>query len=280
MIKAISYWSMKDGGAGTHPIDDALAAAKREGFKGLELAIGTAGLLTPETSQAECEDIRHKIDTSGVIVETLASGMSWAFSPTHVSEAIRKQSIELHEKALHCAAWLGCKAMLFVPGAVNVPWNKSYPPVPYDSAVKWAKDAITKLAGTAEKLNIDLCVENVWNGMFYSPLEFAQVIDSIRSPRVGIYFDVGNVLGYHQHPPDWIRILGQRIKRVHIKDFKSEIGNLKGFCDLLEGDVPWKESMDALRAIGYNKTIVAEMMPWRADLLTKTSSAMDTILAM
>jgi hexulose-6-phosphate isomerase len=116
--------------------------------------------------------------------------------------------------------------------------------------------------------------------MFYSPLEFAQFVDSIGSPRVGAYFDVGNVLGYHQHPPHWIEILGKRIRRVHIKDFKKSVGTLAGFCDLLAGDVPWKETMAALRAIEYDKTLVAEMMPPDATLLQRTKAAMDKIVKM
>jgi L-ribulose-5-phosphate 3-epimerase len=134
------------------------------------------------------------------------------------------------------------------------------------------------LAQVAEDHFVELCLENVWNGMFYSPIEFASFIDSIGSQWVGSYFDVGNVLGYHQHPPHWIEILGPRIWRVHIKDFKKSVGNLSGFCDLLEGDVPWKATMDALRGIGYDKTLVAEMMPPDPTLLTRTKAAMDRIV--
>jgi hexulose-6-phosphate isomerase len=146
--------------------------------------------------------------------------------------------------------------------------------------VAWAKDAAKRLADTAEKVGMDLCLENVWNGMFYSPLEFASFIDSIGSQRVGAYFDVGNVLGYHQHPPHWIEILGPRIRRVHIKDFKNAVGNITGFCDLLAGDVPWAETMSALRGIGYDKTLVAEMMPPNATLLKRTREAMGRIVKM
>jgi hexulose-6-phosphate isomerase len=181
---------------------------------------------------------------------------------------------------LQRAAWLGAKAMLMVPGAVTIPWEPKHKPIRYDRAVKWAKQAITRLAETAEHVGVDLCVENVWNGMFYSPLEFAGFIDSIGSPNVGAYFDAGNVLGYHQHPPHWIELLGPRIRRVHIKDFKKDFGNLSGFCDLLAGDVPWKQTMAALRAIGYDKTIVAEMMPPDKTLLPRTKAAMEKIVKM
>jgi hexulose-6-phosphate isomerase len=280
MKKIISYWSFKNGLENTHPIDAAFDEAKAAGFDGVELAIAPEGLLTPQTDQRTFENVRASAQKKNCAVETLASGMSWAFSPTSNDAATRKKSIELHKAALQRAAWLGAETMLFVPGAVKIPWNANYGPVPYDKAVHWAKDAVSSLAKTAEKLQVDLCIENVWNGMFYSPLEFANFVDSIGSPRVGVYFDVGNVLGYHQHPPAWIQLLAERIKRVHIKDFKNSIGNITGFCDLLEGDVPWKEVVQALRQVGYDKTVVAEMMPPAPGLLERTSKAMDQIFAM
>ena len=52
------------------------------------------------------------------------------------------------------------------------------------------------------------------------------------------------------------------------------------FCDLLAGDVPWVESIKALKGIGYDKTVIAEMMPWDPALLARTSVAMDKILSM
>ncbi len=278
MIKSITYWSMPGGLEGTCSIEDAAALAKAAHFDGLELCVAESGVLTPTTDKATCERYRQIVADQGLTLETLASGMSWAYSPTDLDPAVRKKSIALHQGALQRAAWLGCKAMLFVPGAVKIPWDPAFGPIPYDKAVEWAREAINALLPVAEATGVDLCIENVWNGLFYSPLEFAQFIDSFNHPRLGIYFDAGNVLGYQQHPPHWITLLGDRIRRVHIKDFKNEVGTLAGFCDLLDGDVPFPEVMTALKEIGYDRTIVAEMMPPDDSLLARTSSAMDKIL--
>ena len=277
MKLCISYWSIEGGLANTRPIDEAMKEAKAAGFDGIELAIGTEGVLHTQSDQATCESYRALAQKHGLALETVAAGLSWGCSPTDVDPATRETSIKLHADALQRAAWLGAKAMLMVPGAVTIPWEPKYGPVKYDQANQWAREAAKKLAPVAEKVGVDLCLENVWNGMFYSPLEFRDFVDSTGSPRVGAYFDVGNVLGYHQHPPHWIEILGPRIRRVHIKDFKKSVGTLAGFCDLLAGDVPWKETMAALRKIGYDKTIVAEMMPPDPTLLSRTKAAMDKI---
>lgn len=280
MIKTISYWALPDGGANTCPIDRALELTKATGFAGLELAIAPTGVVSVETSKTECSKYRKQIDASGVIVQTLANGMSWGTNPVSNDAATRKKSLTLTSKALERAGWLGCDAMLYVPGVVNCPWSANEH-VRYDHALSRATENVKRLLDVADKAKVDLCIENVWNGFFYSPVELAQFIDSFEHPRLGVYFDVGNVLGYHQWPPHWIELLGQRIKRVHIKDFKQNFGGVGSFtfCDLGAGSVPWPASIKALRDIGYDKTVVAELMPFDDSLLQRTSAAMDVILA-
>lgn len=279
MIKGISYWSFEDGLANTHSIDAALHEAKAAGYEGLELCIGPEGALSTETTQPQCEAIRKLIDDAGLVVQTVASGMSWGFNPVSNDPAVREQAIALHEKALERVAWLGCEAMLFVPGVVNSPIAPDEH-VRNDLAVERCRENVARLLATAERVGVDLCLENVWNGLFYSPLEYVAFLDSFDHPRLGAYLDIGNLIGIDQYPPHWIQLLAQRIKRVHIKDFKHHFdwSGSYDFCALLEGDVPFKETMAELTAIGYDGTLVAEMLPWKAGQIEKTSQAMDQLL--
>ncbi|MCC6681474.1 MAG: sugar phosphate isomerase/epimerase [Phycisphaeraceae bacterium] len=280
MIKCISYWSTRDGLSNTEPIDRAMDAAKAAGFAGIELCIGPEGALNVATSQADCERFRDLAAQRGLALQTLASGMSWGSNPTSDDPAVRRRSIELHAAALQRAAWLGCQAMLFVPGVVASPICPDI--IRYDVAVDRAREACKQLLDTAERVGVDLRIENVWNGLMYSPLELCQFVDSFASKRLGVYFDVGNVLGYHQYPPHWIELLGQRIRRVHIKDYKLNFdwSGSYSFCELLQGDVPWQATMQALRKVGYDGTLVAEMLPHSDGLLERTSAAMDKIMKM
>ena len=280
MIKAISYWSMTDGLAGTHPIADALATAKEHGYAGLELAVSTEGVLTVESSQTDCEAIRGRIDASGVAVETAACGLGWAASATSDNADVRKQAIAWHAASLQRTAWIGAKAMLMVPGVVRSPISPEI--VRYDRAVERCREAVKQLLETAEKVQVDLCLENVWNGLFYSPLEFADFVDSFGSDRLGVYLDVGNLLGYQQYPPHWIELLGKRIKRVHVKDYNESFNWVGGyvFGDLGAGQVPWPETIAALKSVGYNATLVAEMLPPDPTILARTSAALDIIMGM
>ena len=280
MIKSISYWSTKDGLTNTHPIAEALDEAKAAGFDGMELCIGPEGALHTGSSRADCEAIRGMIDGRGLVVQTLASGMSWGLNPTSDDKSVRERCIELHALALERAAWLGCDAMLFVPGVVASPISPDV--VRYDIAVDRAREACKRLLNVADKVGVDLCIENVWNGLMYSPVELCDFVDSFASDRLGVYFDVGNLLGYHQHPPHWIEMLGKRIKRVHVKDYKLNFdwSGSFSFCELLEGDVPWEATVAALRKIGYDKTLVAEMLPHSEGLFERTSKALSKIVNM
>ena len=277
MIKGISYLSFENGLSNNESIESALSQTKNNGFDALELSVSSEGVINTNTSKAECELIRKKIEDSGVFVDSIATGMSWGVSPTSNDKSIREKSISLHQDALKVANYLDCKALLFVPGVVKSPISPEI--VRYDRALDRLREAINQMLPIAEDLNVDLCMENVWNGFFYSPIELRDFVDSFDSDRLGVYLDIGNLIGYQQHPPHWIELLNSRIKRVQIKDFQENFdwtGSFS-FCDIGAGDVPWKDTIAALDAIQYKSTIIAEMLPWDETILSRTSAAMDQL---
>ena len=277
MIKGISYLSFENGLSNNESIESALSQTKKNGFDALELSVSSEGVINTNTSKAECEIIRKKIDDSGIFVDSIATGMSWGVSPTSNDRSIREKSIKLHQDALKVASFLDCKALLFVPGVVKSPISPDI--VRYDKALDRLREAINQMLPIAEDLNVDLCMENVWNGFFYSPIELRDFVDSFDSDRLGVYLDIGNLIGYQQYPPHWVELLNSRIKRVQIKDFQENFdwtGSFS-FCDIGAGDVPWKETIAALNAIQYKSTIIAEMLPWDETILSRTSAAMDQL---
>ena len=277
MIKGISYLSFENGLSNNESIESALSQTKMHGFEALELSVSSEGVISTNSSKAECEMMRKRIDDAGVFVDSIATGMSWGVSPTSDDESIRKKSISLHQDALKVASYLDCKALLFVPGVVKSPISPEI--VRYDRALDRLTEAINQMLPIAEDLNVDLCMENVWNGFFYSPIELRDFVDSFDSDRLGVYLDIGNLIGYQQYPPHWVELLNSRIKRVQIKDFQENFdwtGSFS-FCDIGAGDVPWKETIEALRTIEYKSTIIAEMLPWDETILSRTSAAMDQL---
>ncbi len=271
-----SYWMFEGGLEAEKPITEAMQKAKELGFDAIELAIAGKGVLTHQTTQDQCEDIAAAGKKIGIEISSLACGESWTCSPTANDPDTRKRIIEFTQKALRIAKWLGTDAYLFVPGAVDVFFLPDAEVIPYDVCYQRASEAIRQILPSAKETGVAICIENVWNKFLLSPLEMRDFIDSFEAEMVGAYFDVGNVLltGY---PEQWIRILGERIKRVHVKDFKLSVGTVEGFVDLLEGDVNFQAVKEALFDTGYDGYVTAELLPFEPGRPEKTAEAMKKI---
>jgi hexulose-6-phosphate isomerase len=98
-------------------------------------------------------------------------------------------------------------------------------------------------------------VENVWNRFLLSPAEARTLIDEVDSPWVKVYLDTANMMAYG-YPEHWIRSLGSRITRVHLKDF---VRRDHRFVNLLEGDTDWPAVMAELRQVGYRGPLIHEV---------------------
>lgn len=279
MIKSINGWAFNS----ERPLAEAFQVARNAGFDGFEVCIGAEGTtaethLTLDSTEADCGRIRDAADAAGIKIVSSASGMGWSMPFTSQTETIRRSGIESVRKHLQLAKWLGTDGILVVPGYVGAEFIDGMIRVPYDIAYRNALAAVEELKGDAEALGVSIGIENVWNKFLISPLEMRDFIDSIGSPQVGCYFDTANVVLFG-YPEDWIQILGKRITRVHLKDFKRDVGTISGFCDLLDGDVDYTAVMKGLREIGYDRSVTAEFFNAEADL-PKISSAIDRILAL
>jgi hexulose-6-phosphate isomerase len=125
------------------------------------------------------------------------------------------------------------------------------------------RDALIDIAPFAEEMGAAIGVENVWNKFLLSPLEARLFVDEIASEWVGIYLDTANMMAYG-HPEHWIRELGDRIKKVHFKDF---LRREHRFVSLRDGDTNWAVVMAELRAIGYDSTLIHEVGGSREELV-------------
>jgi len=271
-----SYWMFEGGLDGTKPIGEAMREAKALGYDAIELCIASSGVLTDRMTEAECQSIAEDAARIGIEIASVASGESWSSSPTANDPAVRQRIIDFTIRGLQVTRWLGTDAYLFVPGAVSVFFNHDAEIIPYDVCYQRAQEAVRQILPAAERCKVRLGIENVWNMFLLSPLEMRDFIDSFKSPWVGAYLDVGNVILFG-YPEQWIRILGTRIARVHIKDFKRAVGTADGFCDLLEGDVNFTAVRQALTEIGYDGYVTAEMMPWTPERPGRTAAALKQI---
>ncbi|HBP38608.1 MAG TPA: xylulose 5-phosphate 3-epimerase [Clostridiales bacterium] len=275
MKKGISIWSFSG-----QPLETCFQMAKSNGFDGVEVALAETGEINLTSTQSDMAAVRSAADRQGISLYSVASGLYWTYSLSSDLREEREKARSVVVQQLKVAAWLGCDTILVIPGSVKCGFSENAPVVPYDVVYERALDALRELAPIAEDLGVAIGLENVWNQFLLSPLEMRALIDQVASPAVGAYFDAGNVVAFG-YPEQWVRILGNRIRKVHIKDYRAAAGGLSGFVDLLAGDVNFPAVMAALREIGYDGWITAEMGAYHhypETILPNTSAAMDKIL--
>jgi hexulose-6-phosphate isomerase len=85
---------------------------------------------------------------------------------------------------------------------------------------------------------------------------------------------------FYGYPQDWVRTLGKRIQRVHIKDFKLDRGKGKfDWVNIGEGDVDWPEVRKALGEVAYDGWVTTEISGGDAAYLKDVVARFDRFLA-
>lgn len=244
---AVNAWTF----APNWSIPQGMRAAKRAGFDGVELNISLDGYLTPDMTESEVVGVRSIAEKMSLDLMTVSSGLWWDYCLTSPDTAVAERAMEIVRRGLVITRLLGGRVLLVVPGIVK-------PDVPYDAAYERSMAALKVLARDAEREGVIIGIENVPNKFLLSPLETRDFIDSIGSPSVQAYLDVGNLLSF-AYPEQWVRILGKRIAAVHVKDFSVTEGTSNGFGNPLSGDLDWMAVRDALHEVGYCGAVTAEI---------------------
>jgi len=243
---------------GSLSLDDRFKLAHDLGFDGVEVH--------PITDPAEIKATRDAADKAGVAIHSVMYG-GWQTPFSSADAAVIEKGLEDLSATLAGAKELGADGVLLVPGVVNGETR-------YIDCYQRSQKHIKTLIHTAEKLGVHILIENVWNNFLLSPLEFARYIDEFKSPWVQAYFDVGNVIAFGWSE-DWIRTLGHRIKKVHVKDFKR---GSREWVNLLDGDVNWPEVRKSLGEVGYNGYLTTELSGGNEKYLRDLSKRLDKII--
>ena len=265
-------------------LEGRLRAAKDAGYDGVELVVAAPGsadgaapeVLTLETTEREAGAIRETAARVGVGLPSVMGGGAVRSTPVLSPDPeVRAACVEKLGRTMERARWLGATAVLLHPGQLR-------PETRYDDAWRWTRDALQAAIPHAEQHHVTLAIENVWNKFLLSPQEMRQMIDEVGHPLIGTYFDVGNCILYG-YPEQWVGILGSRIKKVHVKDFKRAVATGQGFCQLLDGDADYAAVMRELRGAGYDDYLTSEVsvrnMP-EGQGIADTAGRIEQIMAM
>lgn len=256
LLKATQYGRIKPGKT---PLEK-LKLAQDVGFEGVEC--------DATTNQKFIDDLRAASETSRMPIHSVVCATHWSCPLSDPDPDKVKRGVEGMKVALKNARDLKASAVLLVPAVVSAD-------VTYKQAYERSQARIRELLPIAEEYKVVIAIENVWNKFLLSPLEFARYIDEFKSKFAAAYFDIGNVVIFG-FPQDWIRTLGPRIAKIHLKDFKRA-----GYrwTALLEGDVDWAECIKALKEVGYSGFLTTEVGGGDEAQLRDLAQRCDKILA-
>ena len=240
------------------PFADRFAAAKTAGFEAIEMQT--------LTDAAEVEAARAASAATGIAIHSVMNMEHWRSPISSADPAVVAKSVAGMETSLRNAKAWGAGVVLLVPAVVD-------PQTSYKDAWERSQRVIKeRLLPLAAELKVIIGIEEVWNRFLLSPLEMARYVDELDSPWAKAYFDVGNVVLYG-YPQDWIRTLGPRIVRVHLKDFSMDRG--KGtfaWKNLGEGDIDWPAVRQAFADIGFAGYMTTELASGDAAYLADVSA--------
>jgi L-ribulose-5-phosphate 3-epimerase len=226
---------------------------------------------TPDERQAE--EMRRAADATGVRIDSVMNMDHWKYPLSSGDPAVVEKCLAGMRTSLQNAKVWGADVVLLVPAVLDEHTS-------YREAWARSQKQIRTLLPIAEQEKVVIGIEEVWNKFLLSPLEMASYVGEFQSPRVKVWFDVGNIMLYG-YPQDWIRTLGKSIVKVHLKDFKrvKEAGKeTYGFANLGEGDVDWPAVRQAFVEIGYNGSVIVELKSGDAAYLRDVSNRVDRLL--
>lgn len=262
--KAVKYGMISIKGT---PLDK-FELIKRLGFHGVEI---------DSPSNLKLDELVAAKEKTGIEIHGVVDSAHWRDTLSHPDEKVREKGLQALRTAIRDAKTVGADTVLLVPGVVNKD-------VTYQECFERSSAEVRKAIPDAEKAGVKIAIETVWNNFITKPEQLIEYVDQFKTPTVGAYFDISNMLKYGVPAATWIRMLGKRMlkfdfKGYSVKKAKAENNEWKGFeVGIGEGDEDWPEVLKACAEVGYSTWATAEVRGGDEKWLADVSARMDKIL--
>ena len=226
-------------------IEHAAEQAAKYGYKALEVRLYNGDIIPADLSQSERSSIRRIVADTGVSIIGFGASTRFAFPDaaerqTNVDQLI--QYIELaHDLEVPLVRTFGS------PGQITISM---------EDAINYAAEALNKVAPTAEKLGVTVALET--HDAFCKGVDVAAALAQVPSNSIGAIWDVHHPFRMGEDIETTWRVLGPRIKHVHIKDGIRRADDSWQLVLLGKGEVPCRAVVELLHREGYNGYIAAE----------------------
>src|SRR3954462_508275 len=179
-------------------------AMKEAGFDGVE-----------PMGAMDRDEVLAAFKETGLQAASVCDHIHWLKSLSAPDEATRKLGLDGLLLSLRDAHAYGATSVLLVPGIAR-------DGVSYDQCWERSIVEIKKAIPVAKELGVKISIENVGNNFITTPEQALGYLEAINSEWVGWHFDIGNVGAKYGPAERWIRVLGNRMVRIHVKAFSAK----------------------------------------------------------
>jgi sugar phosphate isomerase/epimerase len=220
------------------------------GYKVFELMVFPPHCWPREMTSDQRKDYKSWLDGEGLQISSFCYPLL-DNNPNGVDKLMRAYTLDRYREAIDFAAELGCPYVVAIPGPVNSLINP-----PHQWMLDWFVEGMKKLVQHSKGTGVELLLENVP----FTYLPTAQdMIDTaaLIGPEIGVNYDACNGAFIKEDPAAAIRMIGSKIKNVHISDsgYEEFLHTRLGTGIVRPGPVA-----EALNDIGYDGVTVLEII--------------------
>ncbi len=229
---------------------DALKHLRAQGYREFEMMIFPPHCWPSEMSDADRRETADWLAGEGARITSFCYPLL-DNNPNSTCRIMRRYTLDRYREAIDLAAEWKCPYVVAIPGPVNSLINA---PTPW--MLDWFVEGMKELLDHAKGTGVELLLENVPFTFLPTAEDMLRTADMI-SPEIGINYDVCNGAFIKEDVGAAIRMLGKRLKNVHISD--------SGFEEfkhdrLGTGIVDPAPCFEALKDIGYDGLTVLEII--------------------
>jgi sugar phosphate isomerase/epimerase len=229
------------------------------GFQGVEIMADRPHLYPPDFDASQLARLKGLLDDKGLKITNLNSFTLFAVGDTYLPSWIepeqeRRQIRIRHTlECLEVAARLGC-------GNISVPPGGPLGGMSRKEAMTLFHQGLEKVVPSAENLGVRLLVEPEPGLLMERIREFLEFIREVRSPAVGLNFDMGHFYCAGEDPSTAFEDLFQWIGHAHLEDIAQDRSHNHLIPGL--GALDFRKILETMVRLGYRGDISLELYPY------------------
>ena len=238
---------------------DAVERIGRLGFHGVEIMADRPHLYPPDVAEEEFQHLKKILESSALKVTNLNSFTLFAVGDTYLPSWIEADPIRRDIRIRHTcdclkvAHRLGCANISVPPGGPLVGVTRG-------QAEQLFYEGLEQVIPLAEELAVKILVEPEPGLMIETTPQFQAFIRDVRSPVLGLNFDIGHFYCAGEDPCAAFETLFQWVGHVHLED----IAPTRVHQHLIPGHgaIGFAEILARMRQFGYRGDISLELYPY------------------